>query len=39
MYMNSYLISLPRIIPDYSMYVGSILRRKRYGNMKKNKGC
>ena len=39
MYIENYLTSLPRFIPDYSMYVSSILRRKRYGKMKKNKGC
>lgn len=39
MYINNYFPSLPRIMPDYMMYVGSILRRKRYGKMKKNKGC
>lgn len=35
MYMNNYFTSLPRVIPDYAMYVSSILRRKRYGKMKR----
>lgn len=35
MYMNNYFTSLPRIMPDYTMYVSSILRRKRYGKMKR----